>query len=148
MISDNPGFSISTHVTDRFVDEDPLFLDEGISIVRKRARSAIVAATAALAIAVAGTPASAKFTPSPGAPGIGDPYYPDYGNGGYDVGHYDLRLRYWPGADRLTGTATILASATQDLSRFNLDFALTVKSVLVNGLPARFTKDGAHELVI
>jgi aminopeptidase N len=122
--------------------------DEGTSIVRNRARSAIVAVTAAVALAVAGTPASAKFAPSPGAPGIGDPYYPDYGNGGYDVGHYDLRLRYWPDTDRLTGTATILASATQDLSRFNLDFALTVKSVLVNGLPARFARDGAHEFVI
>ncbi|HEY6665634.1 MAG TPA: hypothetical protein VI036_10965, partial [Propionibacteriaceae bacterium] len=22
---------------------------------------------------------------TPGAPGIGDPYYPNYGNGGYDV---------------------------------------------------------------
>ena len=26
----------------------------------------------------------------PGAPGIGDPYYPLDGNGGYDVAHYDL----------------------------------------------------------
>ena len=26
----------------------------------------------------------------PGAPGVGDSYYPTYGNGGYDVGHYDL----------------------------------------------------------
>ncbi len=48
--------------------------------------------------------------PSPGAPGIGDPYYPAYGNGGYDVSHYDLRLTYRPDSDRLEGTATILAA--------------------------------------
>ncbi|MER5529842.1 hypothetical protein ACFV23_04755 [Streptomyces sp. NPDC059627] len=27
------------------------------------------------------------------AEGIGDPYYPAYGNGGYDVSHYDPRPR-------------------------------------------------------
>jgi hypothetical protein len=58
----------------------------------------------------------------PGASGIGDPYYPAYGNGGYDVSHYDLRLKYQPETDRLEGTATLLARTTQDLSRFNLDF--------------------------
>ena len=30
---------------------------------------------------------------SPGAPGIGDPYFPLEGNGGYDVQHYDLASR-------------------------------------------------------
>jgi hypothetical protein len=29
-----------------------------------------------------------------GSPGIGDPYYPTYGNGGYDVRHYALDLSY------------------------------------------------------
>ena len=48
----------------------------------------------------------------PGAPGIGDPYYPAYGNGGYDVSHYDLRLKYQPATDQLEGTATLLASTT------------------------------------
>lgn len=34
---------------------------------------------------------SARGTPpTPGAPGIGDPYFPTDGNGGYDVTHYDL----------------------------------------------------------
>lgn len=35
-----------------------------------------------------------------GAPGIGDPYYPAGGDGGYDVSHYDLRLKYEPIHDR------------------------------------------------
>ncbi|GAA2092991.1 M1 family metallopeptidase [Streptomyces albiaxialis] len=101
-----------------------------------------VAASLLLAI-----PASAA-EPSPGAPGVGDPYYPDYGNGGYDVSHYDLRLKYQPENDKLEGTATLLTTATQDLSRFNLDFALDVSEVRVNGKKAEFATSGAHELEI
>jgi aminopeptidase N len=105
-----------------------------------------------VAVALAGSPASAAVRPladpTPGSAGIGDDYYPDYGNGGYDVSHYDVRLRYWPDTDRLTGTTTILARATQDLSQFDLDFALTVTSVRVNGWLTPFTRQAAHELVI
>jgi aminopeptidase N len=90
--------------------------------------------------------AAVAFTP--GAPGIGDAYYPDYGNGGYDVSHYDLRLRYQPATDELSGTATITARTTQDLSSFDLDFLLDVRSVLVDGRPAGFARQGDHELVV
>ncbi|CAM5575880.1 hypothetical protein SGLAM104S_09940 [Streptomyces glaucescens] len=109
---------------------------------RITAPGALAAASLLLAI-----PASAA-APSPGAPGIGDPYYPAYGNGGYDVSHYDLRLTYQPVTDRLEGTATLLARTTQDLSRFNLDFLLDVSEVRVNGVLARFTASGEHELEI
>ncbi len=85
---------------------------------------------------------------SPGAPGIGDVYYPDYGNGGYDVQHYRIDLDYEPTTDQLAGTTTIRARATQDLSRFNLDFVLPVSSVTVNGTRARFDRSDPHELVI
>ncbi|WP_428951026.1 M1 family metallopeptidase [Streptomyces sp. cg35] len=84
----------------------------------------------------------------PGASGIGDPYYPMYGNGGYDVSHYDLRLKYQPKTDLLEGTATILASSTQDLSRFNLDLGLTASEVRVNGRKAAFTKSDVQELEV
>ena len=40
---------------------------------------------------------------APGAAGVGDPYFPTYGNGGYDVASYDLKVRYDPATDRLTG---------------------------------------------
>ena len=43
------------------------------------------AAIAAALIVVAAAPA-AVFTP--GAAGAGDPYFPNAGNGGYDVSHY------------------------------------------------------------
>ena len=83
-----------------------------------------------------------------GAPGVGDAYYPNYGNGGYDVRHYDLDLRYAPGPNRLRGTATIQAGATQDLSCFNLDLVgMDVHGITVDGQPAPFERS-THELKI
>ncbi|WP_411080317.1 M1 family metallopeptidase [Streptomyces sp. cmx-18-6] len=101
-----------------------------------------LAATLLLAI-----PASAS-SGSVGAPGIGDSYYPASGNGGYDVSHYDLRLKYQPKTDLLEGTATILATTTQELTRFNLDFGLAVSEVRVNGKKADFATSGDQELEI
>jgi aminopeptidase N len=104
--------------------------------------AAMAGITAALLVC---TPVTAA--PEPGAAGIGDEYFPTYGNGGYDVGHYDLRLTYRPGADLLSGTTTLLARAHADLSRFNLDFALTPRSIYVNGRAASFRKDGTEIVV-
>ena len=85
---------------------------------------------------------------SPGAAGIGDPYFPLDGNGGYDVQHYLLDVSYDPPTDLLTGVATIRADATQDLSQFNLDLdGLDVRSVLVDGVPAQWSRSG-HELTV
>lgn len=84
----------------------------------------------------------------PGAPGLGDPYYPLAGNGGYDVAHYALTLDYEPSLNHLIGTAVIRARATQTLSRFDLDlrgFAIT--RLLVDGRAATFTRNG-QELVV
>jgi aminopeptidase N len=106
----------------------------------------IASATAALGLLFA-IPASAAGA-GPGAPGIGDPYYPTYGNGGYDVSHYDLDLRYTPATDTLTGTTTLTATATQGLTSFDLDFALDVSKVTVDGVPAVFATSGEQELVI
>ena len=84
----------------------------------------------------------------PGAAGVGDPYFPTYGNGGYDVASYRLQVRYDPATDQLTGEATIDATATADLSRFNLDLSgLTVSEVRVDDAGAEHARDGA-ELVI
>jgi aminopeptidase N len=92
--------------------------------------------------------AAGPATFTPGAPGLDDPHLPLAGNGGYDVRHYDLDVRYAPGTDELTGHATILATATQHLSRFDLDLTgLTVDAVRVNDRPAAWTRDGG-ELVI
>jgi aminopeptidase N len=106
----------------------------------------IASATAVLGLLLA-IPASAAGA-GPGAPGIGDPYYPTYGNGGYDVSHYDLDLAYQPATDDLSGTTTVTATATQGLTSFDLDFALDVSKVTVNGAPARFATSGEQELVV
>ncbi|HEX5597368.1 MAG TPA: M1 family metallopeptidase [Micromonosporaceae bacterium] len=83
-----------------------------------------------------------------GAAGIGDPYFPTYGNGGYDVASYHLKVRFDPASGRLDGTATITATTTQGLSRFNLDLSgLRATSVTVDGTTARHRADG-DELVI
>jgi hypothetical protein len=79
----------------------------------------------------------------PGAAGIGDPYFPLEGNGGFDVRHYDLTFSYDPATDRLDAVNQIRAVATQALSRFDLDLQqLDVSAVTVNGKPATFTRDG------
>jgi hypothetical protein len=76
---------------------------------------AIVLAIAVLAVAA---PAGAADGFTPGSPGLGDPFFPLAGNGGYDVTNYALRLRYDPPTNHLDGTVTIRATATQNLSRF------------------------------
>ena len=100
-------------------------------------------------LAVLAAPAAATAA-SPGAAGLGDRLAPGLGNGGYDVLHYDLDLRYATSApsQSLDGTVTILAQATQSLSRFNLDFGGdSVGSVSVDGRSAAFRQDD-EELVI
>jgi hypothetical protein len=108
-----------------------------------------VALSGALALALSPFTAQAAITNfRPGAAGVGDPYYPLDGNGGYDVQHYDLDVGYDPPTDQLTGVATISAKATQNLSRFDLDLVgLSVRSITVNGRRASWKRDG-QELVV
>nr|WP_228509295.1 M1 family metallopeptidase [Herbiconiux sp. VKM Ac-1786] len=78
---------------------------------------------------------------SAGAEGIGDPYFPLDGNGGYDVARYDLDLGYEPRTGELSGSATIAATATQNLSAFDLDLDdLEVREVTVDGVDAAWTR--------
>lgn len=122
-------------------------------------RAAAAAALAAALLAGCATPPVITPLPTPttsadpadfapGAEGIGDPYFPNAGNGGYDVTHYDLDVRYEPDTDRLSGTARITATATTGLSSFNLDLTgLSVERVTVDGTDARVDHDDP-ELVI
>ena len=113
----------------------------------RRAFSSVVAVALVIALSpVADAKAPARF--SVGAPGVGDPYFPLDGNGGYGVDHYGLSLTYDPATDRLSGVATIEATATNNLSRFNLDFdGLTVRSIRVEGRRATWERDRG-ELII
>jgi aminopeptidase N len=103
-------------------------------------RAALIVAAATVLWAAA--PAGA----APGAPGAGDPYFEKLGNGGYDVESYGLDLRYARRSGEIRGSTTVMATATQELSRFNLDLrGLRVRSVVVDGADAAFSR-GGYEL--
>ncbi|GAB3492433.1 M1 family metallopeptidase [Nocardiopsis coralliicola] len=106
--------------------------------IRSRVAAPLALALASPLALAAGWPAQpAAAGTAPG--GAGDPYFPDYGNAGYDVAHYDLDLDFAPGSGKLTGTAEISATAEEDLPSFTLDFLLQVDAVRVDGEPAGFT---------
>jgi aminopeptidase N len=112
----------------------------------RRLARAVVCVGAIVLTAAAGA-AAADFTP--GSAGLGDPFFPNAGNGGYDVSNYNLTLSWEPSGNQLTGTAVITATATQNLSRFNLDLrGFTISRLLVNGRDASHARAGEHELVI
>ncbi|MGH3669775.1 MAG: M1 family metallopeptidase [Pseudonocardiaceae bacterium] len=89
----------------------------------------------------ANPPRAASAVPVVGADGIGDPYFPRAGNGGYDVTAYDIHIRYNPPADQIEGRTTITARSTEGLSRFNLDLRLPASAVSVNDRPAQIRQD-------
>ena len=114
------------------------------AVLRREAVIVTVPVALAALLAAAG-PASAGPL---GTSGVGDPYFPLAGNGGYHVGHYDLTLRYDPGSRHLTGKAVLTARATQRLSRFDLDLdGLKVTGLTVDHVKAEYRRDG-QELVI
>ncbi|MEU0074992.1 M1 family metallopeptidase [Streptomyces sp. NPDC006332] len=114
------------------------------TVLRREAVSVTVPVALAALLAAAGPAAAGPL----GASGVGDPYFPLAGNGGYHVGHYDLTLRYDPGGRHLTGKAVLTARATQRLSRFDLDFeGLKVTGLTVDHVKAEYRRDG-QELVV
>jgi aminopeptidase N len=119
-------------------------------MVRSRSLRAFAGAVAgAIALAIIGAgPAQAESKCTPGAPGVGDEYFPGYGNGGYDVKRYDLDIAYDPATDVLEGRALVIARATQKLCSFNLDFVgLEIRAIRVGGRPASWDRSG-QELTV
>ncbi|MQY03941.1 hypothetical protein ACRB68_19870 [Actinomadura sp. RB68] len=95
-----------------------------------------------------GAAAEPHLAGKPGKAGIGDPYFTSAGNGGYDVTHYDVALKYLGASGAVEAAVTITARATEDLSRFDLDYrGPKITSTTVNGRPAAARRDGA-ELVL
>lgn len=112
-------------------------------------RSSGLCIAAVAAALVTALPVTASADPFVGAPGLGDPYYPEDGNGGYDVGHYDVAIDYDPPTHQLIGRTRVDATATQALRAFNLDYdGPEVRMVSVNNLPAAFDRNGEHELTV
>ena len=86
--------------------------------------------------------------PLAGSAGIGDPYFPNMGNGGYDALRYQIDLDVDPVSGSLRGSTTIQARALQDLDSFHLDFdGLKVDTVSIGGAAAGSERKGA-ELVV
>jgi aminopeptidase N len=97
------------------------------------------------------TPTVQPATPAPtnqGGDGVGDPFYPQMGNTGYDSLHYTIDLTVDVERNFIDGTSTLEAQAVENLSTFNLDFhGLNVSNVTVNDSRADFVRV-ADELVI
>jgi aminopeptidase N len=130
-------------VSDRFV---PMSLS---SVLRRALRPSLVSGTAAVLLAgVVAMPTPAQAVAEPGEIGIGDPYFPLDGNGGIDVKRYRIRNRYDFDAGRLAGRTRLTVRATQDLSRFHLDFLLPVREVRLDGQAVRWAREGKHDLTI
>lgn len=90
----------------------------------------------------------APHNPFPGAEGIGDPYFSDLGNGGYDAQHYDLALDVDMDANTIVAVAAIDLKVTEQLTSLNLELSgMTVDSISVTGQDALFERHG-DELTI
>jgi aminopeptidase N len=86
------------------------------------------------------TPSGAPTpTAPPSASGVGDELFPDLGNPGIDVDHYDVALSYDAGARHLEGTVTLQLHFTEPLTQFTLDSeGPQVTAVTVDGVAAPF----------
>lgn len=109
---------------------------------------AVTSVTPATATARSGPASSGPAAPVAGSTSGGDPYFPAAGNGGYDVQHYDLAIRFDPGTEAFGARATITLRTTKALSSFSLDLRdLTAEAVTVNGRAASF-RQVDRELII
>jgi aminopeptidase N len=139
-----------------------------LEIVMPRSRNSILVPILLLAIAQASCRAVFMTTPSPTAAptptptaapalppvdvqteyGIGDPYFPELGNPGYDVQNYVISLDVDPESGEISAKTTIEAVATEDLSSFSLDFqGFEIDRLTVDGSEADYSRDG-RELII
>ena len=113
-----------------------------------RRQLACIVAGMAAALILATPAGAAQWTA--GAPTSGDPFFPQMGNGGYDVQHYSLELDYDPATQVLDGSTRITLVPTQDLDQFNLDLRdwFGVSRVAVGKHPAAYFQEDEQELVI
>ena len=77
-----------------------------------------------------------------------DSLFPQIGNEGYDVEHYDVVQKYDPRSDVLNGSTVITARSTADLAEFSLDFeGPRVSGVFVDGRAASDRRSGAKLII-
>jgi aminopeptidase N len=95
------------------------------------------------------SPSDVPTPTAPAAPsGVGDALFPDLGNPGVDVDHYDVALSYDAATHHLDGTVTLQLHFTEPLRQFTLDSeGPKVAAVTVDGVAAPFLA-AAPELVV
>ena len=107
-------------------------------------------------------PASPSATAAPGPAGVdyaawragasrpvADKLYPQHGNAGLDVLHYDLALAWQPRTRVLTGTATLRIRPAADATAIKLDFKpYALDRVTVDGTAAAGAAVKAEKLVV
>jgi aminopeptidase N len=86
--------------------------------------------------------------PPAGEAGAGDPYFPDYGSSGYDALKYAISISFDPRTATISGTTTITARATQDLTSFYYDLVLRTNSVTIGGQPAEVEQESLQDVKI
>ncbi len=86
--------------------------------------------------------------PQPGPDGVGDNYFPELGNRGYDVQHYQINLAVDLDRETIDGCTTIEAKATQGLSIMHLEFlGLVIDALSVDGAAAEYERSGIELIV-
>ncbi|MGI8457213.1 MAG: M1 family metallopeptidase [Propionibacteriaceae bacterium] len=80
--------------------------------------------------------------------GVGDPYFPAYGSGGYDAQSYAISIDWDAGDASLRGRTTITAVAQHDLTAIFVDLALDVSGATVDGAPATVARTGVQDVRI
>jgi aminopeptidase N len=120
------------------VHPPPLLRGSALRRIAVRGLSMLTAGT----LVLLSSPAQA-LEPTPGSASSGDSIIRMRGNGGYDVDHYDIDLRWRPATRSIMATTGIKATATQDLSAFNLELQdLAIRDITVDGVPATWSRSG------
>ncbi|MBX7215298.1 MAG: hypothetical protein K1X39_14925, partial [Thermoflexales bacterium] len=105
--------------------------------------------TPSVLIASPPAPRPTPISAPAGAPGLGDPFFPGLGNGGYDALDYTIALTVDVATNTINGTTTMLARATQLLGEFNLDLSgLNVDGATVNDTPVAVDRLGSELTLI
>lgn len=111
-------------------------------------RTVAAGTAAALLVGLAPGAGAMGGAAGPGDSGLGDGYFPKSGNGGYDVGNYAVDLKFTPEDHQVDATVTVEATASEELSAFNLDYrGPKINSVTVDGQAAEYKRDG-RELTV
>lgn len=106
-------------------------------IARSLPRSLLVVLSLVAGLALTGVASAGAATTQ----ALSEPFFPRSGNRGYDVRSYDVSLGYQPRSGQLTARDTIVAKATDGLTRFSLDLdGLKVTSVSVGGEESKWTR--------